>query len=54
MIDKPPLGLIPKEIHNMQRRADIIAAIVRYANAGKAIPIGWIEEYNMNLFSSMS
>lgn len=46
MNEKPPLGLMPKDIHDMQRRADIIAAVVRYANAGMKIPMEWIEEYN--------
>ncbi|MCD8308452.1 MAG: hypothetical protein LUD19_01260 [Clostridia bacterium] len=44
--EKPPLGLRPKFVVDEQRRAEIIAAIQRYGEAGKAIPQEWIDEYN--------
>jgi len=43
---KPPLGLIPKNIHRYQRRIAIIEAMDRYLQANKEIPIEWLEEYN--------
>ncbi len=43
---KPPLGLIPRWVQVEQRYCAVCAAISRYYNAGKKIPIEWIEEYN--------
>jgi hypothetical protein len=43
---KPPLGLMPKKIHNELRLNDIVAAIVRYMNNKEQIPEEWIKEYN--------
>lgn len=45
-IEKPPLGLIPRWVQVEQRYCAVCAAISRYYNAGKKIPIEWIEEYN--------
>ena len=49
-IARPPLGIIPKDIYyqrvDMQRLADLCAAISRYYNAGLPIRMEWIEEYN--------
>ena len=46
VLDKPPLGLMPKSIHQTKRFHEICAAIVRYYDSGKELPIEWIEEYN--------
>lgn len=47
---KPPLGLIPKKIHDelvtVERFNEVCGAIARYYNAGMKIPIEWIEEYD--------
>jgi hypothetical protein len=47
---RPPLGLIPKKIHDervkMERFNEVCGAISRYYNAGLKINIEWIEEYN--------
>ena len=47
---KPPIGLIPKEFHEIQvkqsRFNDVCGAITRYYNEGLKINIEWIEEYN--------
>ena len=43
---KPPLGLMPKPAHDYNRTLDIEKAICRYLEAGKKIPIPWVEEYN--------
>lgn len=42
----PPLGLMPRYIHDEKRITAIKAAIERYSEAHKAIPIEWITEYN--------
>ena len=34
-VEKPPLGLKPKWIHDQQRQGEIMAAINRYLEAGK-------------------
>ena len=44
--ERPPLGLIPRWVQVEQRYGAVCAAISRYYNAGKKIPIEWIEEYN--------
>jgi hypothetical protein len=41
---KPPIGLSPTYIWKSLRVKDILAAMVRYHEAGKAIPATWIEE----------
>jgi hypothetical protein len=42
---KPPLGLMPKRIHDESRLDEISEAIKRYIAEKKEIPIEWIEEY---------
>lgn len=41
---KPPIGLMPRWVHDMQRAVDLVNAIDRYANAGMSIPKEWIDE----------
>ena len=47
---KPPLGVMPKEIHEksvrIDRFNDICRAITQYYEAGLKIDVKWIEEYN--------
>lgn len=43
-VEKPPLGLKPRYIHNSQRMVEILHAMERYSNARKPIPIEWINE----------
>ncbi|WP_010049850.1 hypothetical protein [Carnobacterium maltaromaticum] len=45
MADKPPIGLIPRHIHNRQRLSAIEEAIDYYIEASKTIPAEWITEY---------
>lgn len=45
-VERPPLGLTPRWVMVEQRYGAVCAAISRYYNAGKKIPIEWIEEYN--------
>lgn len=40
----PPLGLRPKSIWLEARVDEIYEAIERYREAGKDIPMGWIDE----------
>lgn len=42
--ERPPLGLTPKRVHDETRALDIIDALRRYAEAGKAVPPEWIDE----------
>lgn len=42
--EKPPLGLIPRNIHRQKRALEIIAAMDRYVRANKPIPTEWFEE----------
>lgn len=41
---KPPLGLTPRWIREMERFEEIISAMKRYSEAELPIPIEWIEE----------
>lgn len=41
---KPPIGLVPRDIWQDQRKRDIIEAIRRYNDAGIRIPNYWINE----------
>lgn len=43
---RPPIGLKPRYIHDHERYIEICGAIQRYYDAGKKIPVEWIEEYN--------
>jgi hypothetical protein len=43
---RPPLGLVPKWVRQKERYYEVCGAIARYYDAGKKIPIEWIEEYN--------
>lgn len=43
---KPPLGVMPKQIHDLIRTRDLAAAIERYLIAQKQVPEEWINEYN--------
>jgi len=42
----PPLGLIPKYIHDERRLAEVGGAIYRYLNERYPLKQEWIEEYN--------
>ena len=43
---KPPIGLMPKHIHDEMRFNEVSKAIAKYYSAGLKIPIEWIKEYN--------
>lgn len=42
---KPPIGLMPKSIHDEKRFESISKAMDRYLKAGKIIPVEWVYEY---------
>lgn len=44
--EKPPLGLRPRIFWLHERRDEILQAIDRYMDAGKEIPVEWVQEYN--------
>ncbi|MCY8692645.1 hypothetical protein MOD48_14980 [Bacillus spizizenii] len=46
-LEEPPLGVIPKSLHDERRAEDLKAAINRYIDANREIPAEWIEEYNL-------
>ena len=50
-IKRPPLGLVPKYIHESKRHNEVCEAITRYYQEGLEIPIEWIEEYNQYIRS---
>ena len=43
-MEKPPIGLMPKEIWETKRINDIFDAMERYSKANQPIPIAWIFE----------
>lgn len=45
-VARPPLGLVPKLVRQKERYYEVCGAIARYYDAGKKIPIEWVEEYN--------
>ena len=44
--ERPPLGLIPKEVWQSKRFKEVCEAITRYYTSGFQIPLEWVEEYN--------
>lgn len=44
--EKPPLGVMPRDIWGRKRQEDIASAMERYLEAGKKIPKEWLYEYN--------
>jgi hypothetical protein len=43
---RPPIGLIPKDIHDCYRATDILNAMLRYNKDGYKIPQEWIDEFD--------
>ena len=41
---KPPIGLKPRRLHDLQRRHDIYDAILRFTAADVAVPEEWVYE----------
>lgn len=43
---KPPLGVCPRTIRDIERLQDLSRAIGAYLEEGRVIAPAWIEEYN--------
>lgn len=43
---KPPLGVMPRDIWDRKRQEELADAMERYLEAGMKIPAEWIKEYN--------
>lgn len=46
ILDKTPIGLEPRHIHQRKRLEAIKQAIMRNMEVGNQIPRVWVEEYN--------
>ena len=46
MSSKPPLGIIPKNLHEEKRLDKLRRAIQRYFDAELKLPVEWVMEYN--------
>ena len=44
MQEKPPIGLMPKKIHDEKRAAEIVLAMSRFLEGNMAIPREWVAE----------
>lgn len=44
-VEKPPLGVMPRDIWNCKRRTELADAMQRYLEAGKLVPKEWMDEY---------
>ena len=42
--EKPPLGIMPKDVHNKKRVLEILEAMRRYNEVNKTIPKCWFHE----------
>lgn len=42
--EKPPLGIPPRHVGDLQRGKDILAAMERYAKKELAVPVDWVDE----------
>lgn len=43
-MDKPPLGIMSKTIHDQRRAIALLEAMERYVDMDRAIPVEWIDE----------
>lgn len=42
----PPIGVIPRNLHEERRMKELDSAIMRYISAHMLIPLEWLEERN--------
>lgn len=45
-MNTPPLGIMPKKLHDEIRFKELGSAIYRMLAAYEEVPVEWIEEYN--------
>lgn len=43
---KPPKGIKPRRVHDIERLTALSETIYRYLAAGLEISVEWVEEYN--------
>lgn len=43
---KPQIGIVPRWLHDQLRQQELMSAIIRYIDAGKTVPVEWVEEFN--------
>lgn len=43
-VDKPPIGIKPRKIHDFQRLEELFEATLRYMEAKKKVPREWVDE----------
>ena len=43
---KPPIGAMPRYIHDELRKRELGKAMVRYIEAERTVPLEWVMEYN--------
>lgn len=46
MMERPPIGIMPRYIWEEKRLSELISAINRYVDNCMPVPMEWIEEYN--------
>lgn len=46
MIQKPPLGIMPRKLWEEKRLDDLRQAITLFAEHNRPVPVEWVEEYN--------
>ena len=44
-LEKPPVGLRPKKYADIERKLEILEAMIRYVRSSKKVPSEWIEEF---------
>lgn len=49
---KPPIGLMPKALHEQQRVDNLKTVINRYLEVEEPVPVEWIVEYNERVTAS--
>lgn len=48
-LSRPPIGLEPRKIWVEARTRAVLEAMLRYVNAGYAVPQAWRDELGLNL-----
>lgn len=43
-VDKPPIGIKPRKIHDFQRLTELFTAVLRYMESEKKVPWEWVDE----------
>jgi hypothetical protein len=46
MAERPPLGIMPRDIWERKRMNDLLEAMLRYVEHGLPFPDKWLEEFS--------